>query len=77
MMNLKLPGYKDSWSILQIYSLTEQSDLETIEKLYLDLNKTIQEHAHKNLIVMGDFNGQIGTKHPSRTWDSTRTIHLS
>ncbi|XP_037876374.2 uncharacterized protein LOC119630581 [Bombyx mori] len=64
MMNLKLPGYKDSWSIVQIYSPTEQSDLETIEEFYLDLNNTIQERAHNNLIVMGDFNGQIGAKRP-------------
>ncbi|CAG4943569.1 unnamed protein product [Colias eurytheme] len=64
MMNIKLPGYKDSWSILQIYSPTEQSDLDTIEKFYFDLNNTIQEHANKNLIVMGDFNAQIGAKRP-------------
>ena len=64
MVNLKLPGYKDAWSIIQIYSPTEKSDLETINSFYSELNKTIQEHAHKNLIVMGDFNGQIGVRRP-------------
>lgn len=30
IMNLNLPGYKKPWSIVQIYSPTEQSNLETI-----------------------------------------------
>ncbi|GBP73170.1 hypothetical protein EVAR_59059_1 [Eumeta japonica] len=63
-MNIKLPGYEDPWSILQIYSPTEQFDLETRYNFYLDLNRTIHEHAHKNLMVMGDFNGQIGARGP-------------
>ncbi|CAH2092406.1 unnamed protein product [Euphydryas editha] len=62
IMNLKLPGYKNSWSIVQVYSPTEQSDLQTIDTFYLELYKAIQEHAHKNLIVMGDYNGQIGER---------------
>lgn len=62
VMNLKLPGYKDPWSIVQVYSPTEQSDVRTIDSFYLELNKTIQDHAYKNLVVMGDFNGQIGDR---------------
>ncbi|CAG4955876.1 unnamed protein product [Colias eurytheme] len=64
IMNLKLPGYKKPWSIVQIYSPTEQSNLETINNFYHNLNEAIQEHTHKNLIVMGDFNGQIGARRP-------------
>ncbi|GBP09527.1 hypothetical protein EVAR_76543_1 [Eumeta japonica] len=64
MMNLKLPGYQDPWFIIQIYSPTEQSDLETINIFYFELNKVIRDHAHRNIIVMGDINGQIGAKRP-------------
>ncbi|GBP78595.1 hypothetical protein EVAR_57163_1 [Eumeta japonica] len=64
VMNIKLPGYKSPWSIAQVYSPTEQSNLETINAFYHDLNETIPDYTHKNLIVMGDFNGQIGLRRP-------------
>lgn len=64
IINIKLPGYKDPWSIAQIYSPTEQAKEEIINKFYLDLNQAIIEHCHKNLIVLGDFNGQIGERRP-------------
>lgn len=62
IMNAKIPGYKDPWSIVQVYSPTEQSNLETIDTFYNHLNEAIREHAHKNLIVMEDYNGQIGAR---------------
>ncbi|CAF4821665.1 unnamed protein product [Pieris macdunnoughi] len=62
LLNLKLPDYKDPWTIIQIYSPTEQADMETIGQFYQDLNKALQTYAHKNIIVMGDFNGQIGER---------------
>ncbi|GBP07183.1 Craniofacial development protein 2 [Eumeta japonica] len=55
---------KDTWSIIQVYSPTGQSDTTSMDSFYLELNKTIQDHAHKNLVVMGDFNGQIGERQP-------------
>lgn len=64
MINLRLPGFKAPWSIVQIYSPTEQAKEETTNKFYLDLNKVIIEHCHINLIVLGDFNGQIGERRP-------------
>lgn len=64
IMNLKLPGYKDPWSIIQIYSPTEQSSLDTINTFYLDLNNAIHEYGYKNLIIMGDWNGQLGERRP-------------
>ena len=64
IINLKLPGYKASWSIVQVYSPTEQAKEETINKFYLDLNNAIIVHCHNNLIILGDFNGQIGERRP-------------
>ncbi|GBP72783.1 Craniofacial development protein 2 [Eumeta japonica] len=62
ILNMKLPGYKKLWSIVQIYSPTEQSNSVTINNFYQNLNEAIQKHTHENLIVMGDFNGQIGAR---------------
>ncbi|XP_047537878.1 craniofacial development protein 2-like [Vanessa atalanta] len=64
IMNLKLPGYKAPWSIVQIYSPTEQAKDDTINKFYFDLNRAIIDHCHKNLIILGDFNGHIGKRRP-------------
>lgn len=61
-MNIKLSGYEDPWSIIQVYSPTEQSDTETIDSFYLELNQAVQEDAHKNLVVFGDLNAQIGER---------------
>ncbi|PZC85214.1 hypothetical protein B5X24_HaOG202399 [Helicoverpa armigera] len=58
MLNIKLN--EEEWSIIQVYSPTE-SDKEEAEIFYEQLQNTI-ETAHKNVIVMGDLNGQIGTQ---------------
>ncbi|GBP28949.1 Craniofacial development protein 2 [Eumeta japonica] len=70
LLNIKLPEYKDPWTIIQIYSPTEQAETETTSQFYQELNKTLQTYAHKNAIVMGDFNGQIG----ERQWDEDAII---
>ena len=62
VLNIKFPGCKDSRSVIQVFSPTEQSEIGLIKSFYLELNKTIQDHAHKNFVVMGDFNGQIGIR---------------
>lgn len=62
-IKLSLNGEKEErWSIIQAYSPTEsdkKEDVKTIENFYEDLQNAIY-NAHKNVIVMGDFNGQIG-----------------
>lgn len=67
ILNIKLAQNKDEgkiWSIIQAYSPTEpnkKEDIAEIEKFYCDLQTTI-ENASKNVIVMSNFNGQIGTR---------------
>ncbi|GBP45909.1 hypothetical protein EVAR_41210_1 [Eumeta japonica] len=64
-LNIKLPvnGEEEQlWSIIQAYSPTEplrKEDITKVERFYEDLQLTTA-NAHKNIIVMGDFNGQIG-----------------
>lgn len=65
ILNIKLPTSREkteSWSIIQAYAPTETTKKEhkiKIESFYKDLEKATQL-AHKNTIVMGDFNGKIG-----------------
>ena len=66
LLNIKLPlnhGKEETWTIIQAYAPTESNKKEdTIktEHFYKDLQSTLQISS-KNLIVMGDFNAQIGT----------------
>ncbi|GBP46098.1 Craniofacial development protein 2 [Eumeta japonica] len=65
LFNIKLPvneGEEQLWSIIQAYSPTEplrKEDITKVERFYEDLQLTTA-NAHKNIIVMEDFNGQIG-----------------
>ncbi|XP_028170949.1 craniofacial development protein 2-like, partial [Ostrinia furnacalis] len=65
MLNVRLPtgNKKEQWSIIQVYAPTEpvkNEDMHKIESFYSNLQSTITQ-AHSNLIVMGDFNGKVGT----------------
>ncbi|XP_069360854.1 craniofacial development protein 2-like [Maniola hyperantus] len=62
ILNIKLPPSEEMWSIVQIYSPTEQSTSTEIDFFYSTLTEVIKNHTHKNLIVMGDFNAQIGSR---------------
>ncbi|XP_062532938.1 uncharacterized protein LOC134201709 [Bombyx mori] len=65
ILNIKFPvqnSRDELWSIIQVYSPTEadkKQDTNKIEEFYQKLQITV-DTAHKNLIIMGDFNGQIG-----------------
>ncbi|KAJ2949787.1 hypothetical protein O0L34_g11101 [Tuta absoluta] len=73
VLNIKLPTNKnqeETWTIIQAYSPTESNKKEDIartEKFYEDLHATIED-SYKNLIVMGDFNGQIGKREPGEEY---------
>lgn len=59
---LNLTIGKEYWSIVQIYSPTEQASITDIDSFYSKLNSSLKQHAHKNLIVMGDFNARVGER---------------
>lgn len=61
ILNIGIPPGKEIWSIVQIYSPTEQSTTLEIESFYSSLNTALKEHTHKNCIIMGDFNARVGT----------------
>ncbi|XP_063391796.1 uncharacterized protein LOC134677293 [Cydia fagiglandana] len=61
VLRLKIPGYKDNWTIIQVYAPTDSAEETKKDILYEQLSLTIGQ-ADKNMIVMGDFNGKIGTQ---------------
>ncbi|XP_045446676.1 uncharacterized protein LOC123654859 [Melitaea cinxia] len=67
LLNIQLQGYKNTWAIVQIYAPTEAVDETIKDKFYNQLTTTLGT-AHKNVIVMGDFNEKIGKqKHGEET----------
>lgn len=62
ILNIKLPGYKKPWAIIQAYAPTEQADLPVLEAFYEELSLAIKSNADNHIILMGDFNAQIGTR---------------
>lgn len=63
ILNLvNFPRDREKCTIIQVYSPTEQSKKEILDKFYLELNEAIGKYSHNFLLVMGDFNAQIGQK---------------
>lgn len=61
MLSIHLPGYKHIWTIIQIYAPTEQQD-EPTKDLFYDQLSSVLQNRYKNVIVIGDFNGRIGSQ---------------
>lgn len=59
-LNINLPGYA-TVSIIQVYAPTELTPKDIKDNFYEDLDRTLAD-AHKAIILMGDFNGQIGKR---------------
>ncbi|KAI8430992.1 hypothetical protein MSG28_001085 [Choristoneura fumiferana] len=62
ILNIEIPGYKKLWTIVQIYAPTEQATKTEIELFYKELSQTITRFLNNHLILMGDFNAQVGAK---------------
>lgn len=62
-LNINLPDY-ETISIIQIYAPTEVAPKDIKDSFYEDLEKTLAS-AHKTIVLMGDFNGQIGERLPN------------
>lgn len=62
ILNTVIPGYKKLWTIIQCYSPTEQASKIEIQLFYNELSKTITRYSNNHIILMGDFNAQVGAK---------------
>lgn len=61
VLNIKLPGHRQPTSIVQIYAPTEVAKVEAKNEFYRKLSKVMPK-LYKNIIIMGDFNGQLGKR---------------
>ncbi|XP_047991475.1 craniofacial development protein 2-like [Leguminivora glycinivorella] len=61
VLNLSFEDYQ--LSIIQVYAPTEAASDDQIHQFYETLNSVVAK-AHKNIIIMGDFNAKIGKGQP-------------
>lgn len=61
-MNIILPGYRKTWTIIQVYAPTEKDPHNETRPFYAQLNQTLMKYTRNHIILMGDFNAQIGEK---------------
>ncbi|XP_047026283.1 craniofacial development protein 2-like, partial [Helicoverpa zea] len=62
MIHINMPTYKKDWTIIQVYSPTEQANKTDIEEFYNSLSMVIEKYSGNNIVVMGDFNAQVGAR---------------
>lgn len=65
LLNIKFPNYKKIWSIIQVYAPTEQAEQSILDSFYEDLSQILNNHSDNYIILMGDFNAQVGSKQNS------------
>lgn len=61
VLDIQLPGFKQQFTIIQIYAPTEQDTKLAKDKFYKDLTELMQ-NKNKNVVVIGDFNAKVGSK---------------
>lgn len=64
ILNINLPRYKKPWTIIQAYAPTELALESEREGFYCTLSDIIKKYYKNFLIVMGDFNAQVGSREP-------------
>ncbi|CAG4938557.1 unnamed protein product [Colias eurytheme] len=62
ILNIDIPGYRKLWSVIQIYAPTEQASRRDTIHFYEELAKTLRNYSSNNILLMGDFNAQVGEK---------------
>lgn len=62
VLNINIPGYRKPWSIIQTYAPTEKATKTDTKLFYDELTRTIMKYSHYHVILMGDFNAQVGIK---------------
>ncbi|KAJ8709252.1 hypothetical protein PYW07_009078 [Mythimna separata] len=64
VIHINLPKYRKKWTVIQVYSPTEQATKTEIDKFYDKLREAIEKYSENNIVLMGDFNAQVGVQIP-------------
>lgn len=64
IVHMNLSNYTKQWTIIQVYSPTEQANATDIESFYNSLSEVTEKYSDNNIVIMGDFNAQVGTQTP-------------
>lgn len=59
---MKVPYYNKEWAIIQVYAPTEQADKNETDLFYNNLQETLIKYDKHYVVIIGDFNAQVGTK---------------
>ncbi|KAI8422947.1 hypothetical protein MSG28_014050 [Choristoneura fumiferana] len=62
ILNINMPGYKKTWTIIQAYAPTESAPESESNAFYSTMLDIINKYNNNYLIVMGDFNAQVGSR---------------
>lgn len=62
ILRMKIPGNRKELTIIQVYAPTQQASKDEIETFYNNLTDEVKKYSHNNLVVMGDFNAQVGPR---------------
>lgn len=68
VLHIKLPKYPKTWTIIQVYSPTEQATKTDIDIFYYKLSEVVETYSENNVVLMGDFNAQIGVQLPGEEY---------
>lgn len=68
VLHIKLPKYPKTWTIIQVYSPTEQATKTDIDIFYYKLSEVVETYSENNIVLMGDFNAQIGVQLPGEEY---------
>ncbi|XP_030025374.2 uncharacterized protein LOC115443910 [Manduca sexta] len=62
ILHMRLSSLNKTWSIIQAYAPTEQADELQHKSFYNDLSQITNNYSRNIIILMGDFNAQVGIK---------------
>ncbi|XP_041968437.1 craniofacial development protein 2-like [Aricia agestis] len=62
ILRMQIPNNKKELTIIQVYAPTQQARSSEMDEFYNVLSVEAKKYAETNLIIMGDFNAQIGPK---------------
>ncbi|GBP15862.1 Craniofacial development protein 2 [Eumeta japonica] len=74
-LHITTPSHKKTWTIIQAYSPTELADKTEHQSFYDKLDQVISDHSNDIIILMGDFNAQVGAEQSNDEYELGKLGH--